>query len=117
MDTIALLTVSAASCELGQTIMEEQVQRDVPMSIPTRGRRFLSRFMIVLVVSLSIESLVAVFNFIHEDPSYLPYAAAVGLVPAALMAAWGVFVKLNRSAEELESEAIERVKREDEKIE
>lgn len=57
------------------------------MSIPTRMRRFLSRFMIVLVVSLSIESLVAIFNAIQQDPSYLPCAAAVGLVPAALMAA------------------------------
>lgn len=97
--------------------MEEEVQRDVPMSIPTRVRRFLSRFMIVLVVSLSIESLVAVFQFLHEDPSDLIYAAAIGLVPAALMAAWGIFVKLNRSAEALESEAIQWVKQEDQKVE
>jgi len=117
LETIALLTVSVASFELGQTIMEEEVQRDVPMSIPTRVRRFPSRFMIVLVVSLSIKSLVAVFQFVHEEPSDLLYAAAIGLVPAALMAAWGVFIKLNRSAEELEPEAIQWVKQEDEKVE
>ncbi len=117
LESIALLTISVASLELGQTIMEEEVQRDAPMSIPTRVRRFLSRFMIVLVVSLSIETLVAVFQYLHSEPEQLPNAAAIGLVAAALMIAWGVFVKLNRSAEELESEAIERVKEEDSKVE
>ncbi len=102
---------------LGQTIIEEKVQRDVVMSIPTRVRRFLSRFMIVLVVALSIESLVGVFQFIHTEPEQLPNAAAIRLVAAALMVAWGVFVKLNRSAEELESESIQRVCEEDEKVE
>jgi hypothetical protein len=117
LESIALLTVSLASLELGQTIIEEEVQRDAPVSIPTRVRRFLSRFMIVLVVALSIESLVAVFQFIHADPTQLVYAAAVGLTAASLMAAWGVFIRLNRSAEELEPEAIERVIEEDEKVE
>lgn len=35
LESIALLTVSVASFELGQTIMEEEVQRDVPMNSPT----------------------------------------------------------------------------------
>jgi hypothetical protein len=117
LEAIALLTVSLASLELGQTIIEEEVQRDAPVSIPTRVRRFLSRFMIVLVVALSIESLVATFQFIHDDPSQLVYAAAIGLTAAGLMAAWGVFIRLNRSAEELEPEAIDRVIEEDQKVE
>jgi hypothetical protein len=117
LESIALLTVSLAALELGQTIIEEEVQRDAPVSIPTRVRRFLSRFVIVLVVALSIESLVAVFQFIHDDPTQLVYAAAIGLTAASLMAAWGVFIRLNRSAEELEPEAIDRVIEEDEKVE
>lgn len=113
LEAIALLTIAVASLELGQTILEEEVQREAQMSTPTRVRRFLSRFMIVLVVSLSIETLVAVFKFTHEDPSHLPYAASIGVVAAALLAAWGAFVRLNRSAEELEPEAMEQAKRED----
>jgi hypothetical protein len=35
---------------------------------------------------------------------------------AALLTAWGVFVRLNRSAEELEPEAMEEAKKEDEKV-
>jgi hypothetical protein len=116
LETIALLTVAVAALELGQTILEEQVQREAHMSAPTRVRRFLSRFMIVLVVSLAIESLVMVFRVSHEHPEHLPYAAMVGLTAAALLAAWGVFIRLNRSAEELEPEAMAEAKREDDKI-
>lgn len=116
LETIALLTIAVASLELGQTILEEEVQRQEQISAPTRVRRFLSRFMIVLVVSLSIETLVAVFKFTHEDPSQLPYAASIGVAAALLLIGWGVFVKCNRSVEELEPEAMERAKREDARV-
>jgi hypothetical protein len=116
LEAIALLTVAAAALELGQTLLEEEVQREAHMSAPTRVRRFLSRFMVVLVVSLSIETLVSVFHYSREDPASLPYAAAIGLTAAALLAAWGLFVHLNRSAEELEPEAMAEAKEEDQKL-
>jgi hypothetical protein len=43
----------------------------------------------------------------------LPQAAAIGIGTAALFAAWGLFIKLNKDVERLEPEALERVKRED----
>lgn len=116
LEGIALLTVALAALELSQTILEEEVQRETHMSAPTRVRRFLSRFMVVLVVALSIESLVVAFRLSHEAPEQLPYAAAIGLMAAALLGAWGVFLRLNRSVEELEPEAMEQAIREDEKI-
>jgi uncharacterized membrane protein len=79
-------------------------------------RRFLSRFLVVLVVALAIETLVAAFRFSRDEPSNLPYAATIGLVAAALLAAWGVFVRLNHSAEQLEPEALEAAKEEDQKV-
>ncbi|HXG63667.1 MAG TPA: hypothetical protein VNO70_01080 [Blastocatellia bacterium] len=117
LEAIGLLTIAVASLELGQTIVEEEVQRESHMSTPTRVRRFLSRFMIVIVVSLSIEFLVAVFVLVHEDPTRLPDAAAIGVGAAALLAAWGLFIRFNKSAEELEPEAMEKVKREDRQVE
>jgi hypothetical protein len=117
LEAIGLLTVAVAALELGQTVLEEELQRGSQISAPTRVRRFLSRFLVVVIVSLSIEALVAVFQFTHDEPSHLPQAASVGLAAAALLAAWGVFVRLNRSAEELEPEAMERAKREDHHVE
>jgi hypothetical protein len=117
LESIAMLTVAVAALELGQTIFEEEVQRQANISAPTRVRRFLSRFMIVLVVALSIETLVLVFRMSHEAPEQLPFVAWVGLAAAALLAAWGIFIRLNVSAEKLEPEGIEEAKQEDEKVE
>jgi hypothetical protein len=116
LESIGLLTVAVAALELGQTILEEEVQREAHLSAPTRVRRFLSRFMVVVIVALSVETVVSVFNFSHADPARLPQAATVGLAAAALLAAWGVFVRLNRSAEDLEPEAMAQAKREDAKV-
>ena len=116
LESIGLLTIAVVALELGQTVLEEEVQREVKVSAPTRVRRFLSRFMVVIVVALSIETLVAVFEFVPEDSSRLAHAASVGVAAAALLAAWGLFVKANKSAEELEPEAMEEAKREDSRV-
>jgi hypothetical protein len=117
LEAIAILTVAVAALELGQTILEEEVQRGAQMSAPTRVRRFLSRFMVVLVVALSIETVVLIFRLGQDAPEMLPYVASVGYAAAALLAAWGVFVWLNRGAEHLEPEAMQAAKREDRKVE
>jgi hypothetical protein len=117
LESIGLLTIAIVALELGQTVLEEEVQRKAQISAPTRARRFLSRFMVVVVVALSIECLVSVFELAHEDPSRLPQAAAIGVAAGVLLAAWGLFVRLNKSAEELEPEAMAEAKGEDQKLE
>jgi hypothetical protein len=116
LECVGLLTIAVVALELGQTIFEEEVQRDVKVSGPTRVRRFLSRFMVVVVIALATETLVGVFEVVDEDASKLPYVACIGLCAAALLVAWGVFIRLNRSAEELEPEAMAQAKREDAEV-
>jgi hypothetical protein len=106
VEGIGLLTIAVVALELGQTILEEEVQRKVQVSAPTRVRRFLSRFMVVVVVALSIECLVTIFALAHD-------AAGIGIAAGVLLAAWGIFIKLNKSAEELEPEAMAEAKGED----
>lgn len=116
LESLALVTVALAALELGQTILEEEVLREAQMSAPTRVRRFLSRFMVVLVVALVIEALVLAFKFSHSAPENMPYAALMLFGTAALLLAWGAFIYLNRSAEELEPEAMRDAKSEDKKV-
>lgn len=116
IDSIGMLAVALVALEMSQTVIEEEVVRRVHVSAPTRVRRYLSRFLVVVVVALSIESLVAVVEALHEDQQSLPYAAAIAVGAAVLLAAWGVFIRLNRSVEELEPEGIEEAKGEDHKV-
>ena len=116
IESIGLITVSLMSLEMAQTVLEEEVVRRVHVSAPTRVRRYLSRFLVVVVVALSIESLVGVVEALHSDPTDLPRAASVAVGAAALLLAWAVFVRLNRSVEELEPEGMSDAKREDAKV-
>ena len=114
---IGIAAVAVVALQIAQTIAEEEVIREAHVSGPTRVRRFLSRFMVVIVVSLAVEGLIATFKALREDPSQLPYAASLLVAVGFLMAGWGAFVWLNRAAEELEPEAMALAKSEDEKLE
>ena len=116
LEAVGMLTIAVAALELSQTVWEEEVQRKAIMSAPTRVRRFISRFLVVVVVALAIEALTSAFRFVHDAPEHLPNAAAIAVGAAALLIAWGVFVRLNLAAEHLEPEAMRRAKREDRKL-
>lgn len=117
IEAVGFLAAAVVALQIAETIFEEEVIRDADISAPTRVRRFLSRFFVVVIVALAIEGLVATFKALHEDPTQLPYAACFLASLGVLLAAWGVFVHLNRSAEELEPEAMAKAKPEDEKLE
>ena len=70
----------------------------------------------MLVVALSIETLVLTFRLSHEAPEQLPYVAGIGITAGVLLTAWGLFIRLNKSAEELEPEKMEEAKAEDKEI-
>ncbi|HEY9279967.1 MAG TPA: hypothetical protein VIP51_07835 [Eoetvoesiella sp.] len=117
IEAVGLLAAAVVALQIAETIVEEEVVRDVNISAPTRVRRFLSRFFVVVMVALAIEGLVATFRGLHEDPAQLPYAASIIVATGVLLAAWGLFVHLNSTAEELEPDAMAQAKREDKKLE
>lgn len=117
IEAIGLIAVAVVALQIAQTIVEEEVIREAQVSAPTRVRRYLSRFLVVIVIALAVEGLVATFKALHDDLSQLPYAASILVSVAVLLAGWGAFIWLNRAAEELEPEAMKEAKREDKKLE
>lgn len=116
IEAVGLLAVAIVSLQIAQTIAEEEVIREAHVSAPTRVRRFLSRFMVVVVVAAAIEGLIATFKLLREDPERLPQAASILVAVGVLMAGWGYFIRCNRDAEELEPEAMREAKGEDRKV-
>ncbi|MES2759325.1 MAG: hypothetical protein V4693_18285 [Pseudomonadota bacterium] len=117
IETIGLLAVAVVSLQIAQTIMEEEVIREAQVSAPTRVRRYLSRFLVVVVVALAVEGLVATFKALHESPQLLPHAATILVSVGFLLAGWGAFIWFNKVAEDLEPEAMAQAKGEDRKLE
>lgn len=116
IEAVGLLAAAVVALQIAQTIFEEEVIREAHISAPTRVRRFLSRFLVVVVVALAIEGLVATFKAVHEDTAHLLYAASIVFSVGVLLAGWGAFIRFNRYAEELEPEAMQAAKREDRKL-
>jgi hypothetical protein len=116
VEAVGLLAAAVVALQIAQTIAEEEVIRDAHVSAPTRVRRFLSRFLVVVLVALAIEGVVATFKAVHEDMEGLLYAGSLLASTALLLAAWGVFIRTNRAAEELEPEAMREAKAEDQKL-
>jgi len=117
IEAIGLLAIALVALEITQTVVEEEIVRAANISAPTRVRRYISRFLAVVVVALSVEALVATFAAQHENPAGLPHAASIGFAAAALLAGWGVFIWLNRAAEDIEPDAMLKAKGEDAKVE
>ncbi|MEJ7931210.1 hypothetical protein WG922_14635 [Ramlibacter sp. AN1015] len=117
IEAVGLLAAAVVALQISQTIAEEEIIRGMHISGPTRVRRFLSRFFVVVVVALAVEGLVATFKAVREDMARLVYASSLLLSSGVLLAAWGLFIHLNRSAEELEPEAMQKAKQEDRKLE
>lgn len=116
IEAIGLIAVAVVALQIAQTIVEEEVVREAQVSAPTRVRRYLSRFLVVIVIALAVEGLVATFKALHDDLSQLPYAASIVISVAILLAGWGAFIWFNRAAEELEPEAMKEAKSEDKKL-
>jgi hypothetical protein len=116
IEAVGLLAAAVVALQIAETVAEEEVIRDADISAPTRVRRFLSRFFVVVIVALAIEGLVATFKALHENVAQLPYASSVVVATGVLLAAWGWFVYLNRAVEELEPDAMEEAKSEDQKL-
>jgi hypothetical protein len=116
VEAVGVLAAAVVALQIAQTIAEEEVVRSAHVSGPTRVRRFLSRFIVVVVVALAIEGLVATFRAAHEGAEYLLNAAALVFAVGVLLAGWGVFVRMNIHAEQLEPEAMQDAKREDKKL-
>jgi hypothetical protein len=116
IEALGLAAVAVVSLQIAQTIAEEEVIREAHVSGPTRVRRFLSRFLVVVVVALSIEGLIGTFKALREDPAQLFYSSSILVAVGFLLLSWGAFIWFNRAAEELEPEAMRQAKAEDEKL-
>ena len=116
IEAMGITAVAVVALQIAQTIAEEEVIREAHVSAPTRVRRFLSRFLVVVVVALTIEGLIGTFKALHEDMTHLPYVATLLAAVGFLLLSWGAFVWLNRAAEELEPEAMDEAKKEDRKL-
>jgi uncharacterized membrane protein len=114
-ESIGFTTIAAAVFELAKTIYDEEIASMIKMDHPGKIRHFMSRFLTVIIISLSIEFLTMVFRFSHdpEEFSYLLQSAAVAVGIALMFASWAYFNKISESTERWERKIIASRQKED----
>src|SRR5687768_9786954 len=55
IEMLGIVAIALVAVEIAQTVVEEEIVRRAQVSAPTRVRRYLSRFLVVIVVALSIK--------------------------------------------------------------
>lgn len=105
-ETIGFTTIAAAVFELARTMYEEEIRSKTGMNAPQKIRHFLSRFLTVIIISLSIEFLTMVFRYSHKPDEFhfLLQASLVAIGISALFIAWAVYNRTSVPVEKFEHE-------------
>ncbi len=105
-EAIGFTTVASAVFELARTMFDEEVKSNIKMNAPRKIRHFISRFMTVIIISLSIEFLTMVFRYSHktDEFTFLFESAAVALGIAVVFVAWAYYNKSSVVVEKWEEQ-------------
>ncbi len=99
LDGIGLVVVSLAVFDVAKYLMEEEVLRDRELRSAAEARETLTKFMVIIVIALTLEALVFVLGAASEDLSLLIFPALLFAVAAAMVVALGVYLRLSGQLE------------------
>ena len=95
LECIGLVTIAIAVFEVGKFMVEEELIRERQLRSVLESRRSLTKFLTIVVITLSLEGLVLVFETKLEHIADLIYPTALLLVAALTVVALGVFQRLS----------------------
>ena len=100
MNGVGLLIVSLAIVDVAKFVVEENVVRERELRSAGEARRSLTKFMTIIVIALSLEAVVGIFEAGRQrDFQDLLYPAAVMVVAVLALVGLGTFQFLSRLAE------------------
>ena len=99
LDGIGLVVVSLAVFDVAKYLMEEEVLRDRELRSAAEARETLTKFMVVIVIALTLEALVFVLGAPSRDLSLLVFPAVLFGVAAVMVVALGVYLRLSSQLE------------------
>lgn len=105
LESVGLIIISVAVFDVAKFLVEEEVIRDRERRSAGEARRSLTKFMTIIIIAVSLEALVVVFQTAKDAPEKLLYPA--GLFAAAVFAMIGLAL-LQRLSRPVETPAEDR---------
>ncbi|MBK5968396.1 MULTISPECIES: hypothetical protein [Thiorhodovibrio] len=100
LDGIGLVVVALAVFDVAKYLMEEEVLRNRELRSASEARETLTKFLVIIVIAVSLEALVFILGAANESLSLLIYPSILLATAAALVAALALYLRLSSSAEE-----------------
>lgn len=98
LDAIGLVIIAVAVADVGKFLFEEEVVADREMRRPAEARGSLTKFMSIMIVALSLESLVLIAKTSRETMGDVVYPALLMLLAVLALVGLGLFQKLSQNA-------------------
>ena len=98
LDAIGLVIIAVAVADVGKFLFEEEVVADREMRRPAEARGSLTKFMSIMIVALSLESLVLIAKTSRETMGDLLYPGLLMLLAVLALIGLGLFQKLSQNA-------------------
>lgn len=95
LDGIGLVIIAVAVADVGKFLFEEEVVADRELRLPAEARGSLTKFMTIIIVALSLESLVLITKASRDTPADILFPALLMLVAVAALVGLGLFQKLS----------------------
>ncbi|MCB1119297.1 MAG: hypothetical protein KDK65_04995 [Chlamydiia bacterium] len=86
--------------DVGRYLLEEEVFRDHELRSPKEARQSLTKFMVIIVIAITLEALLNVIRTATTDVRLLIYPAGLFLVAVALLVGLGVYQRYSVMAEQ-----------------
>jgi len=98
LDGIGLVIIAVAVADVGKFLFEEEVIADRELRRPSEARGSLTKFMTIMIVALSLESLVLIAKTSRDTMSDIVYPGLLMLLAVLTMVGLGLFQKLSQNA-------------------
>ena len=100
MNGVGLLIVSLAIADVAKFVVEENVVRDRELRAPAEALRSLTKFMTIIIIALSLEAVVGIFEAGREKNfDQLVYPTMVMLAAVVALVGLGAFQFLSRRSQ------------------
>jgi tellurite resistance protein TehA-like permease len=98
LDAIGLIIIAVAVADVGKFLFEEEVVAEREMRRPAEARGSLTKFMSIMIVALSLESLVLIAKTSRETMGDVVYPGLLMLLAVLALVGLGLFQKLSQNA-------------------
>jgi tellurite resistance protein TehA-like permease len=97
LDGIGLIIIAVAVADVGKFLYEEEVVSDRELRRPSEARGSLTKFMTIMIVALSLESLVLIAKTSRETMGNIVYPGLLMSIAVLALVGLGLFQRLSQS--------------------